>query len=127
MGFGKKAFTFMELMVVVTIVGIVAGFAIPNYTRSVERAYRKDGENNLLMIGAAQRIYAARNNGQYLAAPDVNAINSGLGLAIIPNEMTYLCTSVSCSAVRHVNYWFLLYSYPTNGTIVCNPMWKSCP
>ncbi len=99
-----NGFTLMELMVVVTIVGIIAGFAIPNYAKSVERAHRKDAENNLMIIHAAQQLYAANNASAYWAGGNLAAINLNLGLNIIANGMTYTCAgggaAFNCTAVR---------------------------
>ena len=106
----RAGFTLMELMVVVTIVGLVAAFAIPDYTKSVEKTHLKDAQNNLMLIHAAQQMYFAQNNNIYWpggagAAGALAAINSGLGLNIIANGMTYSCsqtltTNFTCTAVR---------------------------
>jgi type IV pilus assembly protein PilE len=110
MGSMKKAFTLMEMMVVVTIVGIIAGFAIPNYATSVERSYRRDAENNLRLISAAQRLYAARNNDLYWGAGNLTVINSNLGLNIISNGITYNCAgggaTYTCTATRNGGWVF---------------------
>jgi prepilin-type N-terminal cleavage/methylation domain-containing protein len=100
----KHAFTMLELMVVVVIVGIIATFAIPNYTKSVDQSYEKDAVNNLTLIAAAQQFYFTNNN-QYLAAgANRNTINSALKLNILPNGFTYSCpsggASYDCRATR---------------------------
>ncbi|MFA5261292.1 MAG: prepilin-type N-terminal cleavage/methylation domain-containing protein, partial [Candidatus Omnitrophota bacterium] len=59
-----KAFTIVELIVVVIVMGAIAGFAIPNYTRSVENAHYQDALLQLKAIHSAQQIYKARS-GQY--------------------------------------------------------------
>lgn len=57
-----KGFTLIELMVVIAIVGILAGFAYPSYMDSVTRSRRADGKVALLNL--AQRIerYYSENN-----------------------------------------------------------------
>jgi len=103
---GSEAFTIIELIMVVTLIGIMAIFVIPNYTKSIDRAYRKDGTVNLTAIYAAEQIYYNNNNSSYWQADgDVNAINSNLGLGILPNNLTYQCaanngTTFSCTAIR---------------------------
>lgn len=133
MNFANKAFTLMELMVVVTIIGIVAAFAIPDYTKSVAKAHRKDGENNLLMIKAAMHLYAARNNGVYPPGGTltVDTINANLGLNIIPNDMVYQCTSVggtvfSCAAWQNGHSWILEVDQ-TQPNVYCIPQPELCP
>ncbi len=102
------AFTLTELLVVVIIIGVMAAFTVPNYTRSIERSHRKDAETQLKTIWSADQIYRAQN-GRYWppvsASNDIAAINSNLGLGIIPNGMTYNCNSVltdtfTCTAAR---------------------------
>ncbi|MBI3314341.1 MAG: prepilin-type N-terminal cleavage/methylation domain-containing protein, partial [Candidatus Omnitrophica bacterium] len=101
---GPEAFTIIELIMVVTLLGIIAVFAIPNYTKSIDKGYRKDGTVNLTSIYAAEQIYYNNNNASYWqAGGDVNAINSNLGLGILPNNVTYQCaanngTVFSCTA-----------------------------
>ena len=102
-----RGLTLTELIVVVIVLGIMAGFAIPNYTKSIDRSYRKDGTVNLTAIYAAEQIYYNNNNGSYWPASgsgDVSAINSNLGLGILSNNLTYSCsgngTTFSCTAVR---------------------------
>ncbi len=103
----KGAFTLIELMVVLVIVSVVATFAIPNYTKSVERSHRKDAESNLMVIHAAQQMYAARNDNAYWGTGNLVAINSNLGINVLANGMTYACAApgvspptFSCSAMR---------------------------
>jgi type IV pilus assembly protein PilE len=104
MNFSAKAFTLIELMVVLIIVSIVAGFAIPNYTKSVERSHRKDAESNLQMVHAAQLMYSAKNNGAYWGPGNLAALNTNLSLNIVANGKTYNCTgggnTYSCTAVK---------------------------
>ncbi len=78
-------------MVVVVIIAIIAGFAIPNYQKSVERAHLKTAILNLTAVHGAQQIYRAQNN-TYWGTGNVSAINSNLGLNIIENGMTYTST-----------------------------------
>ncbi len=121
------AFTLVELMVVVVILGVVAGFAIPNYTKSVERSHRKDAESNLKMVHAAQQMYAARNDDSYWSGGNLAAINSTLQLNIVANGKTYTCTgggtAFSCTAVRGA--WTVTITQAST-TPTCAPS-GSCP
>lgn len=100
-----KAFSLMELMVVVTITGVVAAFAIPNYQKSVNLSAAKDAVNNLKIIAAAQQLYSSRNGSYYPSAGTVNVfqINSNLHLSILQQQgIVYSCTNTAphCSAAK---------------------------
>ena len=98
----------VELIVVVIIMGAIAGFAIPNYVKSMETARAQDAEFQLQTIHAANEIYEARIGNIWPSDTNTYAvadINSNLGLNIIEDGMTYTCTgnppgAYSCSAAR---------------------------
>ena len=107
-----KSFTLMELMTVLVIVSVIVSLTLPNFRKTVERAYSRDATNNLLAIHSANEIYRSENL-QYWptsggaknltnAAPE--GINASLGLSIVPNGFDYVCAkNVSdylCSACR---------------------------
>ena len=53
----KKAFTLLELMVVIGIIGILSGFLIPTIGRAREAGRRAQCANNLRQIGIAWYLY----------------------------------------------------------------------
>lgn len=57
-----RAFTLIELMVVVIIIGILAAFAIPQYTKTIERSHQSEAITNLGIIRGAQLRYFAEYN-----------------------------------------------------------------
>jgi type II secretory pathway pseudopilin PulG len=99
----------MEILVVIVILGAIAGFAIPNFTRTIERSHENDAILQLEGIHSANKIYNARNNSYWPpdnAAYNLSSINTNLGLNIIANDMTYTCTGTdgsvfTCTAVRN--------------------------
>jgi type IV pilus assembly protein PilE len=107
--FGRKAFTLIELIAVVIIVAIVAAFAIPNYTKTIERAHLKDATGNLIAVHSAQQVRFSEQ-GKYwpdsAITVDLASINTNLKLNIIAQSMTYTCTGTAlgttfiCDAVR---------------------------
>ena len=91
----KKAFTLTELLIVVLIIGIMASFGIPSYSRAIDRSHQSDASNQLTTIWAAEQVYRAQN-GRFWpfdnAPHNITEINTNLTLGIIPNGMTYSCT-----------------------------------
>ena len=59
---GKKGFTLLELMVVVAIIGILAGIAIPYYLQFVMKARQSEAKINLSNIAVAEISYFAEKN-----------------------------------------------------------------
>ncbi len=129
-----RAFTIIELIMVVTLIGIMAVFAIPQYTKSIDRANRKDGTVNLTAIYAAEQIYH-NNNGTYwplLGSETVSAINSNLGLGILSNNLTYTCqgrfgTRFDCTAVRGNPIAWTLAVSQNSPTPTCTDGVSICP
>ena len=67
--FYKKGFTLIELMIVVAVIGILAGIAYPSYTDYILRAKRGDAKTGLLSLQLAQEKYRA-NCPQYASGID---------------------------------------------------------
>ena len=97
----SKGFTLMEIVVVLMIIGVVAGFYFPSFTVPSEKAWAANAQNNLLAIYAAQQNYKS-NNGSYATPATLSAINSALSLSIQDDgTYSYTCSSgVTCTATR---------------------------
>jgi prepilin-type N-terminal cleavage/methylation domain-containing protein len=90
---GNAAFTLTELMVVVIVGGLVASFAIPNYTKSLNRARERDAVGNLGLIRESVRLYMSREGFVPPALADVGAINTMLKMNTLEQGgTTYSCT-----------------------------------
>jgi prepilin-type N-terminal cleavage/methylation domain-containing protein len=59
----SRAFTFIELLVVIVVVGVLFSIAYPVYTGTLERAKVTKDINNLRQIGAATQTYMNDNDG----------------------------------------------------------------
>lgn len=58
-----RGFTLIELMVVVTIIGLLLVLAVPAYSGYIERSHRADARTTLLQAAQfMQRFYAANDN-----------------------------------------------------------------
>lgn len=113
----NRAFTLMEIMVVVIIISIIAGFGMPNYYKNYERGHVKNAESQLRMIERAQRMYFTQNdvffpeNGSGNES-DVADINDELNVYLILGAFSYECvdttddSSYQCIAVRNGNTFY---------------------
>jgi prepilin-type N-terminal cleavage/methylation domain-containing protein len=69
----NRAFTLVEILIVVVILGILAAIVVPQFTNASEDAQVGNVESQLQTIRAQIELYRVRNNGQYppsLAAGD---------------------------------------------------------
>jgi prepilin-type N-terminal cleavage/methylation domain-containing protein len=74
----RRAFTLVELMIVVVIVAILAMVAIPLYQGNVMAAQMSEGIAGCGTIRTALRVYAASHGGNYPTLAGVDG--SGLGV-----------------------------------------------
>ena len=64
-----KGFSLIELMIAVTIVGIITAIALPAYTEHVQRTRRTDGQAALLSLAARMEHFYTENNTYVGATP----------------------------------------------------------
>ena len=101
-----KAFTLVELMIVLIIMSILASWGIPQYTRTVARAKARNAMNNLVMLHSANLLYQARNGGANFdctamaggcSITNIDDMNGANSLNIISGGVTYVCNGATCS------------------------------
>lgn len=72
----RRAFTLVELLVVVAIIGILAAIAVPNYLRAKMRAEKSQCAGNLHTLGQALALYRIDYNAyppaDGMAGPDAS-------------------------------------------------------
>ena len=82
----KTAFTLIEIMAVVTIVGMLTLFGIPAYYKTLETSYMNTAKDQLRLIHAAQKLFYAKHEYYYpgTTEPSKNTtqINNDLKLNI---------------------------------------------
>lgn len=73
----KKGFTLVEIMIVVAIIGILVGIAVPGFIRARTQAQGKSCAENLQKIDGAKQQWALENNQAPTATPDwSNLVNT---------------------------------------------------
>ncbi|HDZ76476.1 MAG TPA: prepilin-type N-terminal cleavage/methylation domain-containing protein [Candidatus Omnitrophica bacterium] len=77
----KGGFTLLELIMVVIIIGVLAGLAIPQYINAVERAKAGKAISNLGLIRQAQHLYRADSD-EYSAADSSSGWQAVLGMYV---------------------------------------------
>lgn len=103
--------TLIELMIVVLIVGILAGVGYPAYVDYVDRARRADGKA-LLMDAAArmERFYFDRNR----YTTDLSQLGYGAG-TVTSAEDNYTLSAAACAGGT-IATCYLLTAQPNSGT-----------
>lgn len=132
--YSQRAFTIMELLIVVIIVGIIAGFAIPGYQKALRKSEERVAIIKLRSMSAGMKIYKAKH-GNYPAFDMTNlaSINQNLGLSVVADTMTYQCIQADGSGDTNVcrassPYGWSLHWHESGGDIIhCVTYTPSCP
>jgi prepilin-type N-terminal cleavage/methylation domain-containing protein len=84
----ERGYSFIELLIVVLIVGILVSFATPQFLNTKERALDNEAKANLRLIQAAQKIYKMESPiDEYYpldgsSQDDIGIINTNLRLSL---------------------------------------------
>lgn len=74
----QAAFTLIELMVVIAIIGILAGIAIPAYNGYLTDSRLSEAEKNIAALKLAQEEYYLQNN-EYFDGADTASVEASSG------------------------------------------------
>lgn len=98
--FSRCAFTLMELLIVVVLVGILAGFGSASYQKMLYKSYERDIIVQLRAIQAASEIYRAQNGSYWVGAGDHTVFNPALRINVVPSSpaTTYVYNSADGSS-----------------------------
>lgn len=105
---GDKAFTLIELMIVIAIIAILAAILVPNFIRARANGQLTACKSNLKSLATALEVYSAEHGSRYPANLDT----------LTPD---YVKTIGTCPAVGSDTYTagFTSASDPDIFTIVC--------
>lgn len=87
-----NGFTLLEVVITLTVLGIIAGLAVPSYLSSIESARTNEARVNLNVIHMGQKLFRL-NNGQFWNG----------GATTVPNANTALGTDMSAVFYTTIN------------------------
>ena len=97
----KKGFTLIELLVVVLIIGILSAVAVPQYTKSVEKAKASQAMVYLDAWVKAQQMFKLNNGNYHPYWPDTVFTAAGIEKPTMPSDLwavyTGACFGSSCN------------------------------
>ena len=85
-GARSQGFTLIELLVVISIIAILAGFALPVFTSAQKKGRVTDSLSNVKQVNLALRMYAGDNDGNF---PNTTAPTGGTpGIALAAGDFS---------------------------------------
>ncbi len=98
----KASFTLIELLIVIIILGIIAGIGIPGYVKTRESSLDREAKAALKIVQAAEDSYYLETGEYYLNGSnffncwDINTLNDNLVLRLDGDNWGY-CTTFNPS------------------------------
>jgi prepilin-type N-terminal cleavage/methylation domain-containing protein len=112
----KSGFTILEIMIVVSIIGLLAALLIPNVMRARARSQSAACINNLRQIDAAKQQWAMENRQPSTAEPQESDLNPYLGRTGSANGV--LCPAGGADATFTSSYSINCVTSPPTCNIV---------
>jgi type II secretory pathway pseudopilin PulG len=100
--------TFIEVLIVVIVLGILAGLTLPQFNRAKERTLAREAKANLRRIAEAQKNYALedKSDDYYPSSgteTNITVINNDLGLMLRSDsqrDWNYAVSNTTATATR---------------------------
>jgi len=100
----KKAFTMMELIIVIIIISVIFGMAMPGFNKMKEDNQDKKATSNLRLMQAAEKVYCLENNcpdnNSYYASSVLGNINDNLKLLFPTADTNWTYTTKNTGCVQ---------------------------
>jgi type IV pilus assembly protein PilA len=111
-------FTLVELVIVVIIIGILAGLSLPIFSAAKEKSLDKEAKTALTLIYSANKVYHSQNDNFYPpgGSGGYAAINQNLNLDLSTTNWSYSISGASgaytATATRSGRTWIVNQGSP---------------
>jgi prepilin-type N-terminal cleavage/methylation domain-containing protein len=117
----KTAFSLIEIIIVIVIMGIMAALVGPRMSNTIKQARARDAKNNLAILYSAQQIHQARNSSFFnctgatnscaakpaCAMSALNDMNGENSLSIVSSANTKYCCDNNTAGYPACRVWNL--------------------
>lgn len=101
----QQGFTFIEILIVIVIVGILAATILPNYQDGVRKSRRADGRAALAEMASRQEQFFGQNN-TYTTVVDTGG--NGLGMGKTTSAKGYYDLTIAAGACGDISRCYIL-------------------
>jgi len=92
----ERSFTLLEILIVIVIVGILAGIGMASYTGVKEKTLGKEAIANLKLIASAEDL-RRMETGSYYISSNLQNINNNLKLSLSATNWVYAISGTAAT------------------------------